>query len=101
MNIPKNTKPITDSKRHRGRYLKGRHLILTGIKLDPTSWMVFDESKKVYEEHKQDELNNTCATYHFGSNKLQACVFYVRLFNAYKRSAKQYYIHPIKLRNRK
>ncbi len=76
--------------------MKGRKLALIGIAAAPNMWIIFDEP----EGYKKDEQDKTCKTYYY-QDKLHAMTAFQKIIKAYKRSKKEAYIYPIKLRSSK
>lgn len=67
--------------------------MLIGIKAKPVIWIIFDEPIG----YDKDEQDKTCKTYHY-NDKLHALTSFNKIIKAYKRSNKDIYTHPIKLR---
>lgn len=78
------------------RTIKERRIALVGVVAAPNMWMIFDEP----ERYKKKDQDKTCKTYYY-QNKLHAMTAYQKIIKAYKRSKKDKYLYPIKLRKLK
>ena len=76
--------------------IKGRSISLIGIISAPQLWLLFDEPIG----YRQEEHDRTCKTYTYETS-LHALTALTKLVNTYKRSKKDSYLTPIKLRPRK